>query len=559
MKILPSLPIIYLLIPFSLHSAENQPKEPLKTPVCHPLGYVKHKTTSNSMIKSINIKINPIFDLDDPDEDIWLFQTANALHITTQENVIAKDLLFREGQIIDSKLLAETERRLRARSYINTAKITISEQCVDGLVIDVEVQEVWTLEPEISYSQTGDTNSFTFGLSDSNFLGLGKSINLSRSYEDDRESTIFDYFDPNTGFLNSELGFLIASNSDGYAQGFNIRKPFQSIWSPWTAGFSVNRLKQEDTLYDAGEEFERYENKGKSLEIFTGRKIRQIDNSVHRLLFGFTDTSSDYLAIEATQNSSIVPDSFNYQYPWIEYQYIHNDFVEGTNIQQINRIEDINLGVAWSLRLGYTEADNFRLNQNVLLESQYLRYFQLDPKQIIKLDLNFSGQLGNGEFENTIFSTQINYHLQNLARGQFYVSYLDARAINPLGNRYLEIGGDTGLRGYPVRFQIGDRLQLITLEQRFYGQKEWFSLFHAGLAVFFDAGHVWGEAPFQQSEPGWHKDIGIGLRLANTRIGSKEGGGHSTIHIDLAAPLDQVDSMEKIDSFQLILTVKQSF
>jgi hemolysin activation/secretion protein len=64
-----------------------------------------------------------------------------------------------------------------------------------------------------------------------------------------------------------------------------------------------------------------------------------------------------------------------------------------------------------------------------------------------------------------------------------------------LDNQLL-LGGDNGLRGYPLRYQGGDAVALLTLEQRYFS--DWYVLrrFRVGGAVFFDAGRTWGTVPF---------------------------------------------------------------
>ena len=118
-------------------------------------------------------------------------------------------------------------------------------------------------------------------------------------------------------------------------------------------------------------------------------------------------------------------------------------------------------------------------------------------------------------------------------------------------DQQLFLGGDNGLRGYPLRYQSGDKRALFTLEQRFFTDWYPFRLFHVGAAVFFDAGHTWGEGPFGTANDGLLKDVGAGLRLGNARSGLGR-----MIHIDVAYPLDGDSSISNV---QFIVELKQSF
>jgi hemolysin activation/secretion protein len=113
------------------------------------------------------------------------------------------------------------------------------------------------------------------------------------------------------------------------------------------------------------------------------------------------------------------------------------------------------------------------------------------------------------------------------------------------------LGGDNGLRGYPLRYQSGKHRAALTLEQRFYTDLYPFRLFRVGYAVFFDAGRVWGRDPRGESSLGMLYDLGIGLRLSSPR-----SSGRSIVHIDLAFPVGGEDS---IDDVQVIIETKRSF
>jgi hemolysin activation/secretion protein len=115
----------------------------------------------------------------------------------------------------------------------------------------------------------------------------------------------------------------------------------------------------------------------------------------------------------------------------------------------------------------------------------------------------------------------------------------------------LTLGGDNGLRGYPLRYQAGTARALLTLEQRYYTKWYPFRLFYVGAAAFFDMGRTWGTDVTGAESAGLLKDVGVGLRL-----GSSRSSFGNVVHIDLAFPLDGDDD---IDSVQLLVTTKRTF
>jgi hemolysin activation/secretion protein len=115
----------------------------------------------------------------------------------------------------------------------------------------------------------------------------------------------------------------------------------------------------------------------------------------------------------------------------------------------------------------------------------------------------------------------------------------------------LTLGGDSGLRGYPLQYQTGNARALLTIEGRYFTDWYPFRLARVGAAVFADIGRTWGASALDVPELGTLRDVGIGLRLGNTR--SALG---NVLHVDLAFPLDGDPS---IKSMQFLLKTHKSF
>jgi hemolysin activation/secretion protein len=115
----------------------------------------------------------------------------------------------------------------------------------------------------------------------------------------------------------------------------------------------------------------------------------------------------------------------------------------------------------------------------------------------------------------------------------------------------VRLGGDTGLRGYPLRYQNGESKLLVTVEQRYF--TDWYPLrlVRVGAAIFADVGRVWGPNPVGEERKGWLADVGFGLRLALTRSASRK-----VIHVDVAFPLGGDTT---IDDVQFLLESRRSF
>ena len=115
----------------------------------------------------------------------------------------------------------------------------------------------------------------------------------------------------------------------------------------------------------------------------------------------------------------------------------------------------------------------------------------------------------------------------------------------------LQLGGDTGLRGYPQRYQEGERRALLTLEERIYTDLYLFRLVRVGGAVFYDVGRAWGGVNQNVVNGGWLSDAGIGLRLALDRAAFA-----NVLHADIAVPLNRAPG---IKSVQYLLKTQLTF
>ena len=151
---------------------------------------------AGAVIGKIDIDIRNIFDESDPRENNGLFRLANHLHIRTKRSTIRAQLLFASGDKYLARKLAETERALRLLTYIYDARV-VPVRYADGKVdIKVITKDVWTLSPGISFGRSGGTNATKFNLQDTNFLGWGKTLQISHGSTVDRTSDTVAWTDP---------------------------------------------------------------------------------------------------------------------------------------------------------------------------------------------------------------------------------------------------------------------------------------------------------------------------------------------------------------------------
>ncbi len=516
-----------------------------------------NQTKAPPSISEIEINIHPIFDESIPAENNILFRLVNRLHLDTHKSVIARDLLIEPGDTADEHKLAESERILRTRRYLSRAAVN-SETEGDTAKVKVDVYQVWTLLPSVNFSHAGGKSNYSLGLSDSNFLGYGKTLNLVHNSDSQRSGDSLEYVDPNTGWHQTNLQLVYENNSDGSRRLVDFERPYFALATTNAGGFMREQYDEQQTVYDLGEEVDRFGHSVEQLRLYYGSKINGLgDNShIHRWNLGHSERRDDFIALDSSTGLAAVPQNREFKTTWLEYQFIRDGFIEGHNIQQINRVEDINLGLQARLRLGYASSIYANYDSSSLIDTSLAKGYRLSQHQLLQAYLGASGLYRAGQIYQGLASAQLDYHWNNFAQGQVYAHLEAARGLRLFSDRPLVLGGETGLRAYPINYQQGDKRYLLSIEQRFFGEKEWFSLFHMGVALFYDQGRAWGDSLMPQSQTGQLRDLGIGLRISGTRNGNRDQGAHNVLHLDLATPLD---GDANLSNLQWQVKVRQSF
>lgn len=542
----------------SIVDAENNTSRDasLKEPVAGDITIKNDAVQKKSAIQKVNINIHPIFDESNPKENNFLFRLANRLHIGTDIDVIKNDLLFGEGSQYDEDHLYESERILRTRRYLNRASITSKAIDQENIEVNVDVNEVWTLVPSLGFSRSGGSNDYSVGFKDSNFLGYGKSFDVTYNKSDERSGELFEYSDPNTGWHQTTLTLAYEDNSDGSRQFFSFERPYFSLTTPNAGGFFYEEYDREESYYNKGDEVDGYRHLSKKTDIYYGAKINSDENNVERLNIGYSEQEDVFSLIESQPNIIAPPQDRTFKIAWIEYQSIQNQFSRSTNIQQINRVEDINFGWQSTLKLGHVYSPQTQYNNSVYLESEFSRGLMFTSKSLALGKIDLGGFYKGDEVYNGFVNARVDYHWKNFERGQFYISLKGSRGLRLFADESLVMGGDFGLRGYPDNYQFGDKRYLVNVEQRFYGDKEWLSLFYMGFVLFYDEGRAWGNSASLQTQDERLRDFGFGLRFSGTRNGSREEGSHNVLHVDVAKPLDGGDDLSDVE---VSIRVRKSF
>lgn len=506
---------------------------------------------TGAVIGQIIFDKQDVFDTSQPGENKSLYRLANRWHIITRDSVIRQQLLIRPGDKFSRRLLEESERLLRRNSYLFDAKIT-PVAYRDGVVdIRVWTRDLWTLMPGLSVSRSGGENRSRVSLSERNLVGTGITLKLAYTDTVDRSSTSFEFLDRNLGNSWATMFFKLSENSDGDTQQFALHRPFYSLDSRWSAGTAYLDEAREESFYDLGVAAAEYAVEEKNYSVRAGWSSGLRNGWVRRWISGIAHEESDFSPVPNGTLPVLTPEDRLLIYPFFGFELLQDDFQTTSNRDQIGRTEDFYLGTQISGSVGWADRE-FGADRNSLLYSASASNgFGAIQKKALFLSSWVSGRIDNGASANTRFGAGARFYNQISDKRLFFMT-VDAVAGNNLDlDSLVDLGGDSGLRGYPLRYQTGDSRALFTIEQRYFTDWYPFRLFRVGGAIFADVGRTWGDNPVGEPSLGWLKDVGFGLRLGPTRA-----SGRDVIHIDLAFPLDGDPS---IDSVQILIESKRSF
>jgi len=503
------------------------------------------------VIGDIILEKADVFDLSDPKENNALYRLANRFHIITRDSVIEQQLLFAPGEPFSKRRVEETERILRRNTYFYDASITPVNR-EDGTVdLQVNTRDVWTLKPGFSFSRSGGENRTLIKLEELNLFGWGQQVLVARSENEDRESNLFTFRDRNLGRSWTQLRFQYSDNSDGHWNSLSVIRPFYQLDARWSAGMTGNDFDIERRLYQLGEKAAEFRHEREFYTAFGGWSAGLRNGWVRRYTAGVAYDDNLFSTVPDATLPPAIPDNRELVYPYFSFEILEDRFETAENRNQIKRTEDFLTGKRFAVTLGWSD-ESFGADRDAALYwVSASRSFGDLAKEAVLLSAGASGRVEDGNAMNALTRINARYYKQQSEKRTFFTTLSATYGNNLDLDNPVELGGDTGLRGYPLRYQSGDSKMLLTIEQRYFWDWYPFRLFRVGGAIFADTGRTWGDNPLGGESLGWLSDVGFGLRLAPTRTGTR-----SIIHVDVAFPLDGDDS---IDSVQFLIESKRSF
>ncbi len=506
-------------------------------------------------IGDISITTGDVFDPQLASESTGLHRLANKLHIKTRPSVIRSQLLFASGDAFDLQKLKESQRLIQANRYIKEATIEPVSLCGKRVNIRVSTKDMWTLTPGVSFGRSGGKNRSGVEIQEHNLFGLGKSLVVSYKQGSLRDSTLFAYSDPQLWGSRKQFQAKFEDNSDGKGYLLDLQLPFFALDSRHAWGIKTSSLEQDVSLYQRGDIVTTFPEKKQDHSVFYGWSKGLQGDHTARFKVGWQLSQNDYHLENASrslpqtglQTGSRPTKSLTESYPWFEFAYLQDNYVQRVNFKTMDLRENVSLGLNASAKIGLL-ARSFGSDDNQLRFSTRLsRGYELGAKNLGFIKFDTDSYLGSGIHQGSSLSLQADWYAFNQKGNNYYLSGRFKQQTNLLPDEQVLLGGASGLRGYPEGFQAGDKSLLFTAEKRYHFN--WYPLHLAkfGAVAFADVGTAWGAGSASKTLA----DVGLGLRIIPTRSSSAK-----SIHIDLALPINQRD---KAGDYQFLVETRASF
>jgi len=517
--------------------------------------------------KQPNIIFEPLTIFDESEKGItFLHRWANAIHINTKQLTLKNESAFFLNKCSKTFAdMAELERHLRSRRYLRDAQVS-SDQMVKN--ITVKTWDNWSLMPTINYGRQGGESSYSLGVKERNLLGLGIDAEIETYKNSQRKGYKVKTTIPLFNQKNIDLKLRFADNDDGTHQSLFLQKHFASFYTENAYLVGFDKGTRNDTIYQNNHKLAIFAHDIS----YTNAEYAWLNfnNSASLLRYsvGITQDLHEFSSLNSIQDneySFLLPQNRDFIYPWVGFEYIEKDFRKLTNIHLITQIEDFNHGWQFNSRLGVSDG-NKENSAWVFLQTEVSKGFEIHTNALVLLNIALNSDIYDQSEHHFLLNMNTEYFYNISSDWSFYLNNINVISKNQYLDNPVTMGGDSGLRGFPLQYQHGKHSTKFTAEIRYYPHLNILKLFDVAGAAFFDTARTFGKLDMpltanqvsatstmnENIETGWLYSVGMGIRLYSPHA----GGNNHVVHIDFAFP--QSDNPD-IDNFEIRLEAKQSF
>ncbi|HET9064192.1 MAG TPA: BamA/TamA family outer membrane protein [Gemmatimonadales bacterium] len=464
---------------------------------------------ASPIIDRVEIRRSSVFDADEA--TFFLLRTVNALHVTTREYVIRRELLLGAGMPWDSARAAESARNLRRLGVFRSVTID-SVRTDSGLVARVETRDGWSTRPDFRFRSTGGELDYTLALIEDNLLGTASQASLVYHKNPDRTTTVLGFRQPRLIAGQVGLNARWDNRSDGERLAVLVNRPFFRLESRNAWGITGERRDERILRFDRGIP-------APIDSVFRNYALLRVDGA-HAFRAGTDGYLRGGVAVQLRRDNTVPGGPLTPQPGlrqstaavggWLEWRNARFETVTGYNAQ--GRAEDVDLSDI--IRIGgWLAPSSFGYVRSGVGPELSIQTGRRFPGGFARAAFDASGlynaaglDSGSVQLQGTVAVMPGPRHL--------LVLHGTAGAIQrPLAGSEFDLGLGAGPRGFRQHAFTGDRMLFTTAEYRYGLANDFLKVAEVGLAAFIDYGGAWYNG--SERRTGW--DAGVGLRLGTSR------------------------------------------
>jgi len=465
---------------------------------------------------------------------------ANAAHIVTRERVIRRDLLFREGDILQPDLLEESERKLRRLPFLGKAKVSFQPVSADSVDVVVTTQDQWSTMLQPLLESGGGRTEIGVTAQEFNLLGAGKLFLAEAFNQPEGTTLLFSYDDPQLiGSRWTLSGNLIAGPIQE-AITINLTRPFFASDTKWAWNGFYSNIDFTQREFSNGQESNAFTIKSQNAQFSLSRAFgRRFQKK--KVQFSYRFQNRDFRRIQGRTSALSQEDQLIHALT-LTVSRENLNFRKERKVDRFLKTEDIVLGSHSAIAFGRTGLPfPVGIKRFELTISQRQAY-AIAQKQYLILNGSYQSLFD----QDQILSFQLRYYNKHFPHQTLALNVAANYSWNLEQGKQFLLGGDNGLRGYSARQFAGDRRFLLNFEDRFFSNIEILTVALGGV-MFIDAGQIWNEGQ-SFSMHDINVSAGFGLRMGFTKSPRSRVG-----RLDLAIPINNTGG------FGLYIGVDQIF
>lgn len=450
-------------------------------------------------------------DVFDRDEFGFVGNTMRALHVTTLEGVVRREVLLRPGAPLDSALVAETERNLRGLGIFRRVLID-TVRANDRLVLRVHTQDGWSTSLILDINSAAGQTSFAVGLSEDNFLGTGADAGFRYRSTPDRTSWLMAY--RQSRLIADRIGVTaqLDARSDGRSIYGAVGQPFFSLSSRWAWNVDASDFDGDVLRFREGNPvaYERLRRRFVLTRLDVAHAVVASPQGYLRIGVLGQVRRDDFVPqpIEGVPFPSTWTGAVGPYLTWSRAR-----FAVVHNVQSFRREEDQAIGL--SARVGVLAAPSaFGYERDGMGFSLGGSFGARVPLGLTRLEASYSGLVDTEGLDSSTTIVRGRLLLQPARQHGIVLGGFAGWQVNQYPGAEFDIGLSYGLRAYPLHAFTGDRAWIAGAEYRWTVAEDLWSVLGVGLGAFAEAGGAWYDG--DPSRTG--ADVGLGLRFGPSRL-----------------------------------------